>query len=483
MAEVYDDEMEDVADGTAWQPEMVVGFEPFPIDLLPGVVSAFIREAALATHCDPAAVALPAITTISAAIGNARRLRLKKRWLEPSVIWGAIVGKSGSRKSPANELTLGYLEQWEAEQEKWYGADMAEYERHDHAFQVVFAKWKKAAQGEPPEKPHKPVLKRIIVHDATVEALGQRFANNPRGLLLNRDELSGFFGGMDCYKSSAGHADESCYLAMHGARPLHIDRVSRDGVRVKNAALSICGAITQEVLALQLTPIRFASGLAARFLFVMPPAKLVKWSDADISDLTDDAFGQMIQKLLSLETDSDGAPILMRLSGEARERFIAFHDELEISIFESDNGRLSAAWSKQVGYSARLALIITLIRWADSFDDVPPEAVDGDSMRRAIELTRWFNRETDRVYGCLWESEERRHLDDLVNILKHHSGAATIRELMKGPGRRQWKNKDECDADFTKLITAKLARRRMVGKRAEVVLCEVGDRGTGDTSS
>ena len=317
-------------------------------------------------------VALPALATLAAAIGNSRQLKLKKRWCEPAVIWAAICGHSGSRKSPANELTLGYLESWEADQEKWHEADKATYDRDLAQYQAAFSKWKKDFKGEQPVPPVKPVLKRIIVRDSTVEALGLRFVNNPRGLLLNRDELSGFFGGMDAYKSSGGHADESGYLLMHGARHLTIDRVTRDSIRIKHAALSICGAITTEVLAAQMTPMRFASGLAARFLFVMPPEKLVQWSEDDISETNDQAFGMVVERLLTLQGDDDGDPITLRLSPDAKEKLVAFHNELCLNIFHCESGNLSAAWSKQLGYTPRFALIIQLVNWADGMDNSSP---------------------------------------------------------------------------------------------------------------
>lgn len=448
---------------------VAVGWEPFPTHILPAVLGEFVREAAAATYTDEAAVALPALATIAGAVGNSRRLKLKHRWYEPAVIWCGLVGHSGTRKSPAAELTVSYLEKWEGEQEQWYEQECAAYEVDAARYDAAFKKWKSKGEGEPPQKPEKPRLARIVVSDSTVESLGQQFAANPRGLLLYRDELSGFLGGMDRYKNS-GRSDESTYLAMHGARKLQVDRVTREGVRVQNAALSVFGSVCPEVLAAELTPMRFASGLAARFLLAQPPARLVKWSEADLSPSTDEALQQAYDRLLSLQPAQDG-PIAMRLSGEGKELWVRYHDELCRGILENDNPRLKAAWSKLLGYCARFALLFALVRWADSLEEESPEEVSADDMRRAIALTRWFTRETDRVYGCLWESHERQSLDELVNLLReHYDGRATIRDLMRGPKRRQWKDAEACETALRALVDADLARWEVCGKRCEIVL-------------
>jgi hypothetical protein len=49
------------------------------------------------------------------------------------------------------------------------------------------------------EEPTPPVRPRIRVADATVEALGALAAALPRGLLLVRDELTGWLGAFDKY--------------------------------------------------------------------------------------------------------------------------------------------------------------------------------------------------------------------------------------------------------------------------------------------
>ncbi|GAA5105678.1 hypothetical protein GCM10023261_05280 [Bartonella jaculi] len=40
-------------------------------------------------------------------------------------------------------------------------------------------------------------MPRLIINDATIEKLGELLQENPRGLLLVRDEFAGFFAKME----------------------------------------------------------------------------------------------------------------------------------------------------------------------------------------------------------------------------------------------------------------------------------------------
>ena len=93
----------------------------------------------------------------------------------------------------------------------------------------TWREWKKSGRkkGEPPpEPPAEPVAVRYIVSDCTVEALAVLLEQRPRGLLVARDELSGWVNSFDAYKSCRG-ADVAHWLSMHRAGPLTVDRKER----------------------------------------------------------------------------------------------------------------------------------------------------------------------------------------------------------------------------------------------------------------
>jgi hypothetical protein len=91
-----------------WRPGNAddLAYRPFPVDALPEPIRGFVDAGARAIACDPSYLALPLLTAIAAAIGNTRRLDLKRGWSAPAILWGAIVGESGTAKTPAFKLVM-----------------------------------------------------------------------------------------------------------------------------------------------------------------------------------------------------------------------------------------------------------------------------------------------------------------------------------------------------------------------------------------
>src|SRR5262249_2811543 len=79
-------------------------WRPFPTAALPEPWRALVRQGAAALGCDESYLALPALAVIAGAIGNTRRIGLRRDWSEPAVVWSGIIGESGTLKSPALSL-------------------------------------------------------------------------------------------------------------------------------------------------------------------------------------------------------------------------------------------------------------------------------------------------------------------------------------------------------------------------------------------
>ena len=75
-----------------------------------------------------------------------------------------------------------------------------------------------------------PVCRRHLVNDTTVEKLGEILNENPSGVLLYRDELSGFFRSLE----QPGHeADRAFYLeCWNGDGAFTYDRIGRGTLHI-----------------------------------------------------------------------------------------------------------------------------------------------------------------------------------------------------------------------------------------------------------
>lgn len=415
-------------------------FEPFPVDALPEPLRGFVAAGATAIGCDPSYLALPMLTALAAAIGNTRRIQLKRGWTAPVIVWAAIVGESGTAKTPAFKLVMRPVRERQrkalkrhAEAMQGYDADLAHYEK-------ALAEWKrdKKTTDEPPTKPEAPQAERCIVSDTTVEALAPLLLANPRGLLLARDELAGWIGSFDRYACGKGGADAAHWLSMHNGESIIVDRKTGNPrtIFVPQAAVCVCGGIQPAILHRALGIEHRESGLAARLLLTCPPRKAKRWTEADIDPAAEAEIARLVDRLYELQpTESDEGelrPVVVGLTPEAKAVWKVYYNEHAQEQADL-SGELSAAWSKLEEYAARLALVIHFVRWAANDPTLASaDVVDAASMAAGIRLATWFKGEARRVYALLGETDDDRDRRRLIEWIERKDGSATAREVQMG---------------------------------------------------
>jgi hypothetical protein len=454
-------------------------FTPFPTEALPKVVADFVRQGAAALGCDESYIALPLLTMLSAAVGNSRRIQLKRSWSEPAIIWTVVVGESGTLKSPALDLALKPIRRVQDAAFRQHAEDMDLFQRDKANYEADLAQWKKSGRknGEPPpESPAEPIASRYITTDCTVEALAVLLQEQPRGLLVARDELSGWINSFDAYKSCHG-ADVAHWLSMHRAGALTVDRkIGRRVIHVPRAAVCITGTVQPMALASALVgryspqdaeamdksqKEHFDNGLAARLLFAMPPQKPKKWSEDEIPYSYEISIKELFEKLLDLEmlVDEKGLTqsIDIPLNPDGKCEWVRFYN-LHAEETAELRGELAAAWSKLEGYAARFALLIHLIRCAsDESSLANPDEIDEHSIKAGVTISRWFGSEASRVYQVLNASREKpeaREKRELMRIVIERGGRITVRELMHAT--RKYRNSaSEAEAALNLLVKEK----------------------------
>lgn len=439
----------------------VEAYEAYPADALPEPLASFVASTADAIGCDPAYVALPLLAVAGAAIGTTRRLELKAGYSVPAILWSVIVGESGTSKSPALRSVLEHVRGRERRLREEYALDRRDYEDAVEAYEKERSAWRASkAAGDPPERPVEPAGRRCLVTDVTVEALALKLADNPRGLLLARDELAGWLGSLDRYAKSGGAgSDESFYLSSYNGEGHSVDRRTGDRreVYVAQAALWITGTIQPAILRRCLGTDRRESGLASRLLLTAPPARPATWSEREVDPLTRQWLHDTLDRLYGLETDVDAdgrqEPHLVRLTAGAKAAYVAWHDRHGEELAELTGDR-AAAWSKLRETAARLALIIHAVRVAA--DEDADEDVDVESMDRALRLIEWHKHETRRVYAILGQTDEEtaaRQADErLIRWIDRHGGTTTAARLV---GACRWiSTSDEAEAALRRLVAA-----------------------------
>jgi len=228
---------------------MMDDYVPFPVDTLPASVARFVRETSAAMNCDAAFVALPALCTMAGAIGTAREIVLLDSWREPAIVWGTMIARSGTVKSPAAEAAIKPLSDAEHLAQLANQEAQAEYEDRKLQYEKELAAWKRpSAGGDPPEKPDPPSRRRFIVADVTLEGLAPILQENPRGVFVWRDELAAWVRSHNQYKKNGG--DSAAWLELHRAGRLSVDRkTDRATIYLSRTAVSLYGTIQPSIFA------------------------------------------------------------------------------------------------------------------------------------------------------------------------------------------------------------------------------------------
>jgi Protein of unknown function (DUF3987) len=310
---------------------------PFTDGLLPPAAARWVRETANDTAAPPDYLAGSLLAYSSAALGNARWASPTPSWKEPPNLWFGLVGVPSSGKTPATQPVVNAAAELEADDEPAFDEARKAYERDANRAKAVYDVWQgeikiavkngspapdMPADAIPPDMPVRPRLK---VADSTREELGAILGGNPKGLLVIRDELTGWLGSMDQY---GGHgSDRAFYLECWNGGAYVVDRRKHSGtpIRIPHASLSILGGIRPERLKEALAGPD--DGLGARFIFQWPHP--VPYRDLAVLSYQERAASEMRATQLvdagrhlrglkmGVGERGEPIPVLMELSPEA----------------------------------------------------------------------------------------------------------------------------------------------------------------------
>ena len=236
---------------------------PCPLSTFPEPIVKWIDGLAAQMQIPADYLAAPLIVYIGSMIGRKRSLKLRPGtdWTEHANLWGMIVGRSAVMKSPAMKsvrkplilLTERATKEYE-EAHKNYELEFEAWGIRKKAFEEVYKKgFKDSIEGKdkkaPPPAyqfqeqtpPEEPVRRRYKTEDSTVEKLGELLVENPQGLLLFRDELSGW---LNSFEKPGRENDRQFYVeSWSGKEDFDVDRIGRGSIHIPALCLSIFGSI------------------------------------------------------------------------------------------------------------------------------------------------------------------------------------------------------------------------------------------------
>lgn len=394
-------------------------YSPPPLDLLPSELQDFTLAACESLEVDRGYILLPLLAALGHAVGQSRIVELKRGFTQPPVIWSAFVGRSGAKKSPSLDLATFAIHEREREL-------ILRNREARQQFETALTQWEATQRDRRGAKPVPPSNATGLMDDLTLAVLAPVLAENPRGVLVKKDELSHWFESFDQFHKAQG-ADVSRWLSLHTGVLFAFDRkTNRESYRLFNPRVCIAGAIQPKTLQRCLTEDFFARGLPARFLFAWPPSQADRWTDATVPEGVRSAALRVFARLFELQpapNDSGEAqPRTVFLEPDAKAAYVEFYNGVAGDACEADEHG-EAAWHKVTGYGARLALVGQLAR-GDA------ERITLPIMEAATALARWFGLEAIRAYALLMEPVEAAPLRRLAEFVGRRGGTVTVREVV-----------------------------------------------------
>lgn len=401
------------------------------LDLLPKPLEAWCSDISERMQVPLEFAAGPAITMFASLIGRKIAIcpKRKDKWETPPNIWAMIVSPPGTLKTPTLNAILRLLQELDIQAQKETDAAKEKFKE-----QEVIAKTeidalkdslKKAVREGKPERINeckqllelavrdleeqsKIVEKRYIANDPTTEKLLTIIADNPQGILLYRDELSGW---LETMQKSGREGDRQFFLeAWNGDSPFKMDRISRGTISVEGLCLSVLGGLQPNVFENYVSSVvkgrKSDDGLLQRFQILLYPERKKDWCrvDREPDEKAEAVIKSIIQAIDAIPNpkhiDGKIERIRLRYDEEAQELADDWAEDLECRLVNDGLSPIfEAHLSKFRSLMLSLALIFCVIKALSKKDAAVPASVDYRSVELAIDWCSFLESHAKRAYG------------------------------------------------------------------------------------
>ena len=326
------------------------------------------------------------LVAVSTAIGNAVNIRIRGGWISNSALYMILIGRPGTGKTPPLDFAFRPIRKHDAQAVKQFKLEMEQYNN--------LIESNKGKKENTTPLPDKPILQRTIISDFTPEALMRALDDNHRGVVVYVDEIMGMFNAVNQY--SRGQLIEQLLTAFSG-KPLDISRCSMPvPIHIEYPFINIVGTMQITRMHELIEKGYKENGLLDRIIFVYPSSQEISdWQlDEDSSFASFEKYSNMwesiFNKVIDLPfSDNDNVQSILDFSREAKAYFTNWRNNAIRAVNQiQDDGLVDSRVIKAPMITARLALVLQILRWACG--EVHKDFVDIDSTKSAIALSKYF---------------------------------------------------------------------------------------------
>lgn len=399
----------------------------FPLEIFPKAIRDIIEALEEYENYNVDFTSASFLTVFAAAMGNTWSVRFMTGWVSRPIIYMVLVGSPSCGKTPPLQQAVAPLLKLDGEYDMIYCKEMETYRRWERMSA------KQRERHSLPEEMEMPQRKCHVVVDSTVEALIGALRDNPRGVLIYKDEIDSLLSNFNRYNSS----DEGYFLSLFSGTPFKYSRKSNnEHIFLANPYCSIIGTTQPGRLGEQFGGKRMMNGFSSRFLKVYPEIdKMPSWNDTAMPDGVLEEWERIIRKVVAAtpSTDQEGKATSIELlfSQEAKLRVIQWKDEVNNKVYaETDSDAVRALCGKLETYLVRFCLVIQIMHCIcgeSGMDKIEPGTAE-----LAIRLTEYFRNMESRIApeietGIL----DNRFTELLGNLRDSFTTAEAVREALQ----------------------------------------------------
>ena len=399
----------------------------FPLEIFPKAIRDIIEALEEYENYNVDFSSASFLTVFAAAMGNTWSVRFMTGWISRPIIYMVLVGSPSCGKTPPLQQAVAPLLKLDGEYDMIYCKEMETYRRWERMSA------KQREKHSLPEAMKMPQRKCHVVVDSTVEALIGALRDNPRGVLIYKDEIDSLLSNFNRYNGS----DEGYFLSLFSGTPFKYSRKSsNEHIFLSNPYCSIIGSTQPGRLGEQFGGKRMMNGFSSRFLKVYPEIdKMPSWNDTAMPDSVLEEWERIIRKVVTVtpSTDQEGKATSIELlfSQEAKLRVIQWKDEVNNKAYaETDSDAVRALCGKLETYLVRFCLVIQIMHCIcgeSGMDKIEPGTAE-----LAIRLTEYFRNMESRIApeietGIL----DNRFTELLGNLRDSFTTAEAVREALQ----------------------------------------------------
>jgi hypothetical protein len=356
---------------------------PFPVDVLPPRLAAWVRAEAATTQTPPDLAGLLALDICGAGLAGKFRVMVRPGWAEPLNLFVVVALPPGDRKSAVFADAIAPVQLSERQEQDRLIPIIAELAAEHRVLEKrLKVAEEQAAKATTPEKieeyraevkdlakqlaaHHVPELPRLFCDDETPESLGKLLAEQSGRVLQASAEGTALEIAMGRY-AEKGRPNFDVYLKGHAGDPLRVGRVSRGRDTVERPALSVALAVQPDVIrGLAEHACMGARGFLARFLYALPQSTVGRRAikPPPVPLAVRDGFHGMVLDLWRLPggIDEKGQPAVqwLEFSPEADRLLEDFERWLEPRLAPGEELSHLAGWANKLAEAvARIAGVL-----------------------------------------------------------------------------------------------------------------------------